>query len=50
MVKKTNKRSNAVSWIILILGALLLLYPIAATLSTQYRPVSYTHLTLPTKA
>lgn len=39
MAKKKNKRSNAVSWIILILGALLLLYPIAATLSTQYRQI-----------
>ena len=39
MAKKTKRGSNAVSWIILILGALLLLYPIASTLSAQYRQI-----------
>ena len=34
-----NRGKNAVSWIILILGALLLLYPIASTLSYQYRTI-----------
>lgn len=37
--RKDGKRSNAVSWVILILGALLLLYPIASTLSYQYRTI-----------
>ena len=34
-----QKRKNAASWLILILGALLLLYPIASTLSYQYRTI-----------
>lgn len=36
-VDKQKRGKNVVSWIILILGALLLLYPIASTLSAQYR-------------
>ena len=39
MTTKSKRRSNVVSWIVLILGALLLLYPIASTLSTQYRQI-----------
>ena len=39
MAKKSKRGSNVVSWIVLILGALLLLYPIASTLSAQYRQI-----------
>ncbi|MGX0629394.1 sortase A [Corynebacterium afermentans] len=39
MAKKSKRGSNIVSWIILILGAVLLLYPIASTLSAQYRQI-----------
>ena len=34
--------------IVLVLGAILLFYPTAATALVCYVPVSYTHLTLPT--
>ena len=39
MARKSRRGSNVVSWIVLILGALLLLYPIASTLSAQYRQI-----------
>lgn len=39
MAKKSKRGSNVVSWIVLILGALLLLFPIASTLSAQYRQI-----------
>ena len=37
--ERRKKTGNAVSIVILILGALLLLYPVASTLSYQYRTV-----------
>ena len=37
--ERRKKTSNIVSIIILILGALMLLYPVASTLSYQYRTI-----------